>query len=100
MERLVQPFSAGYHIVDSRVLNYNGEKVAMPRDMYAELGRYVTRPLLRINDAHYWGVPQDKIPHETIAVPDDIDVTSNTSVLMAKEKAVDWITEHKEQINN
>lgn len=85
MRAAVEPFSAGYFLVNADVVEYTGHRVVMPHDFFDELVNHVTRPLLRINDAHYWPIPEASLPADTVAVPKDLSFEEGAPVLLAKD---------------
>lgn len=86
MEQIVRPFSAGYYMLNASVMGHSGETVIMPSDLYRELVNYVTEPLLRIDNEHYWPSAEKTVPAETIAVPTDVSISGSCPVLLAKDE--------------
>lgn len=99
MEQIVQPFSAGYFMLNTNVLPHSGEAVIMPRDLYSELGSFVTRPLLRISDGHYWPRAEKTVPADTIAIPRHLPRDANAPLLMAKDDTAARLIETGAQRN-
>lgn len=85
MNRTVRQFSDGYLMLDAEAVSYNGEDVIMPHDLFSEATNHVTRPLLRIGNAHYWARPEQAVPADTIAMPGYIESEHDGPVLLAKD---------------
>lgn len=88
MRAALEPFSAGYFLVNADVIPYGGDRVVMPHDFFDELVNHVTRPLLRIADAHYWAIPEASLPAATIAVPEFVSLDKSVPVLLAKDSTL------------
>lgn len=84
MDRTVNPFSAGYFMIDAEIEEHPGDNVIVPHDFYDELRNFVTAPLLRISEEHYWTHPEWGVPAKTVAVPEEVEHRENDPVLMAK----------------
>jgi hypothetical protein len=85
MRPTVEPFSAGYFLVNADVVQYTGDKVVMAHDLFGELVNHVKRPLLRLGDSHYWPTTGGAIPADTIALPEWVAPEEGAPVLMAKD---------------
>lgn len=86
IEKTVQPFSAGYFIISPDVVEHTGDRLIVPRDYFKELSRYVSYPLIRVDNEHRWAYPQNGVPGRTAVLPDDIAaMDGGTPLLLAKD---------------
>lgn len=97
MNRDVEQFSAGYFLLNAETVSYAGEEVVMPHDLFSEVVNHVTRPLLRIGDAHYWAKPECSIPGNTVAVPEYVRAEGGDPVLIAKDDTASRLMKVGEQ---
>lgn len=85
MRRLpIEEYSASYFMLPSAsVMPYSGEKVAAGHDYAAELGQFVRRdPVIKLDNGHYFLKSEYGIPPDTIAVPSDSDIDTDTEVVL------------------
>jgi hypothetical protein len=82
----VRPFSSGYALVDAVPREHGGEYAIVADDMYTELEKYATRPLLKVDGSHYWPYPEYGVPADTVGVPENPDPSE--TVLLAKDETV------------
>lgn len=82
----IRPFSSGYSLVDAIPREHGRDYAIVAEDTYDELARHATRPLLKVNGAHYWPYPEYGVPADTVALPDDPE--SAETVLLAKDETV------------
>lgn len=85
MNKTVQPFSAGYYMVEADIVEHTGDDAIVAHDYYGELANYVTQPLLRYSGEHYWAYPERAVPANTVVVP-DVEDSDDDAVLMAKDE--------------
>lgn len=81
----VDNYSGSYFLVHCDVLPYGGERVVVPRDLYAKLSELVRRPVLRVDSGHYAAFHEWGIPGGTVAVPDEVYNDGLDHVLLAKD---------------
>lgn len=93
----VEQFSAGYYLLNAHLLTHSGDSVIMPHDLYDEISRYVTEPLLRIGDSHYWPRPERTVPASTVAVPDFVVDQPVEAVLVARDETAFRLIDRGEQ---
>lgn len=86
MNRTVKPFSAGYFMIDADVVSHTGDHAIVAQDYYDELRNFVTRPLIKAQNDHFWAYPERGVPATTIVVPDsDDEHPEGDPVLLAKD---------------
>ena len=86
MNRTVKPFSSGYFLVGGDVLAHSGDHAIVPMDYYDELTNFVTRPLLKSRDDHFWAYPEHGVPADTVALPaEETERDRDDPVLLAKD---------------
>jgi hypothetical protein len=84
----ISDFSSEYFLIDPRVVEYPGESVICPQDMYEGLTRYVANPHVRLNEEHYRLYAEAGVPADTLAAPKAAVEKDGQSVLLAKNPRV------------
>lgn len=97
MRATVEPFSAGYYLVNADVVQYSGDRVVMPHDLFGELVKHVKRPLLRLGESHYWPATEGALPSKTVAVPEWVATEEGGPVLLARDAMLRRLLETGQQ---
>lgn len=85
--KTVQPFSAGYFMIDAETEPINRDTAVVARDYFDELTNYVTYPLLRMGQSHLWARPEHGVPADTVAAPESaLPASEESPVLLAKDE--------------
>lgn len=91
----VEVFSDGYFALNVATCQYSGKSVVVDRDLYEYLQQYVSAPLIKAEDEHYWATPEWGVPPGTVAFPDKNH--RDSVILLAKDKTATRLVESGEE---
>jgi len=83
----IEPFSDGYYLLDGELVSYNGTSLSVTNNAYEKMRTRTRLPLVKLDSTHYLATPESAIPHDTIAVPQSVDISEETPLLLKSEEA-------------